>query len=111
MAYGKKWEGEWLADEECNSLTNNPHGICDACRPSDYEENGGHAMVVIAYDDDKFGGSFQILNSWGSDWGDDGKVWVPYRDLLNILKEYNPLIRKRNLFFLKMTRNQNKKKN
>ena len=34
----KKWEGEWLADEECNSLTNNPYGICDACRPSDYEE-------------------------------------------------------------------------
>ena len=82
MSYEKKWEGEWLADEECNSLTNNPYGICDACRPSDYEENGGHAMVVIAYDDDKFGGSFQILNSWGSDWGDDGKVWVPYRDFV-----------------------------
>tara|TARA_B110000444_G_scaffold157229_1_gene147013 strand:+ start:265 stop:393 length:129 start_codon:yes stop_codon:yes gene_type:complete len=26
----------------------------------------GHAMVIIAYDDDKYGGAFQILNSYGT---------------------------------------------
>lgn len=39
-----------------------------------------HAMCVIGYDDDKDGGAFQIMNSWGSDWGDNGFVWVKYDD-------------------------------
>jgi len=82
MAYDKKWEDKWLADEKCNILTNNPFAICDNHMPSDYNEVGGHAMVVIAYDDEKYGGSFQILNSWGNSWGDNGKVWVPYRDFV-----------------------------
>ena len=28
---------------------------------------GGHAMSVIGYDDIKFDGTFQIMNSWGSE--------------------------------------------
>jgi hypothetical protein len=32
---------------------------------------GGHAICVIGYDDRKEGGAFQIMNSWGSDWGDE----------------------------------------
>jgi C1A family cysteine protease len=39
---------------------------------------GGHCMCVIGYDDNKEGGAFQIMNSWGSDWGKDGVAWVPY---------------------------------
>lgn len=41
---------------------------------------GGHAMAVIGYDDEKFGGAFEIQNSWGADWGNDGYVWVKYDD-------------------------------
>jgi C1A family cysteine protease len=26
---------------------------------------GGHAMAVIGYDDERFGGTFEIVNSWG----------------------------------------------
>lgn len=48
---------------------------------------GGHAMCVIGYDDRKFGGSFQILNSWGPKWGKDGVGWVRYRDFKNFVKE------------------------
>ncbi|MBK8497649.1 MAG: peptidase C1 [Flavobacteriales bacterium] len=42
---------------------------------------GGHAMCVIGYDDFKLGndgGAFQIMNSWGREWGKNGIAWVPY---------------------------------
>ncbi|MDZ4824261.1 MAG: C1 family peptidase [Flavobacteriales bacterium] len=41
---------------------------------------GGHAMCVIGYDDYKFGnhGGFQIMNSWGQEWGNKGVAWIPY---------------------------------
>jgi len=41
----------------------------------------GHAMVAIGYDDNLFGGSVRIANSWGTEWGDRGKVWVKYSEL------------------------------
>ena len=41
---------------------------------------GGHAMVVVGYDDTKYGGAFEIMNSWGSSWGNSGFIWVPYDD-------------------------------
>lgn len=49
---------------------------------SDYSKRGfgGHAMCVIGYDDYKEGGSFQIMNSWGEDWGKKGIAWVRYSD-------------------------------
>lgn len=45
----------------------------------DYER-GGHAMVYVGYDDEKYGGSFRVLNSWGAGWGDDGYLWIRYED-------------------------------
>ena len=39
------------------------------------------ALCVIAYDDNQFGGAFQVANSWGSGWGDGGKTWVTYQDM------------------------------
>lgn len=41
---------------------------------------GGHAMCVIGYDDYKFGdqGGFQIMNSWGEEWGKRGIFWISY---------------------------------
>ena len=46
----------------------------------DYDR-GGHALSLIGYDDNKEGGSFLIINSWGKEWGDNGKIWVKYSDL------------------------------
>lgn len=37
---------------------------------------GGHAIVVVGYDDSKR--AFRILNSWGDDWGIDGYGWIHY---------------------------------
>lgn len=56
---------------------------------SDYQMNnfGGHAMCVIGYDDYKEGGAFQIMNSWGSEWGNDGIAWVRYKDFEYFTRE------------------------
>ncbi len=42
------------------------------------DRHGSHAMVIVGYDDNKFGGAFRYLNSWGPAWGDGGFIWVPY---------------------------------
>ena len=41
---------------------------------------GGHAMTVVGYDDEKLGGCFTVVNSWGDTWGDDGFVYIKYDD-------------------------------
>jgi len=43
----------------------------------------GHAMCVIGYDDTKDGGAFRIMNSWGTNWADNGFVWIKYADFAN----------------------------
>ena len=67
--------------EQCSNLTNDISGLCPTHKPEDWE-GGGHAMVLIAYDDEKYEGSFQIVNSWGEDWGDNGKIWIKYEDFV-----------------------------
>ena len=60
-------------------------------RPTNMDESqmgmGGHAMCVIGYDDRKFGGAFQIMNSWTPKWGNDGVAWVKYGDFKNYVRE------------------------
>ena len=46
---------------------------------------GGHAMCVIGYDDRKQG--FQIMNSWGPEWGVNGVGWVRYADFKEFVRE------------------------
>jgi hypothetical protein len=48
---------------------------------------GGHAMCVIGYDDRKFGGAFQLMNSWTEKWGKEGIAWVRYGDFKTYVKE------------------------
>lgn len=53
---------------------------------------GGHAMCVIGYDDNQYGGAFEIQNSWGSNWGNNGYIWVKYEDYANFSKYAYELI-------------------
>ena len=46
---------------------------------------GGHAMCVIGYDDRKQ--AFQIMNSWGPQWGNNGVAWVRYPDFKEFVRE------------------------
>lgn len=54
---------------------------------SDYYQRGfgGHAMCVVGYDDYYEGGSFLLMNSWGTEWGKGGFAWIRYSDF----KEFN----------------------
>lgn len=55
----------------------------------DYTQSGfgGHAMAVIGYDDRLAGGAFQIMNSWGPEWGENGIGWVRYGDFKEFTRE------------------------
>jgi hypothetical protein len=46
-----------------------------------YNTYGGHAMVIVGYDDNKYGGAFEILNSWGTEFGNEGFIWATYDDV------------------------------
>ncbi|MFK7949243.1 MAG: C1 family peptidase, partial [Saprospiraceae bacterium] len=39
---------------------------------------GGHAMVVVGYDESR--GAFEVMNSWGKNWGNDGFIYIKYAD-------------------------------
>lgn len=43
-------------------------------------QHGRHALCVVGYDDFKYGGAFEIQNSWGTDWANKGYIWVRYAD-------------------------------
>ena len=48
---------------------------------------GGHAMALVGYDDRKHGGAFEVMNSWGKQWGNGGYAWVRYQDFNHFVKE------------------------
>jgi len=45
---------------------------------------GGHAMVVVGYDDSKK--AFKLMNSWGKEWGDNGFGWITYKLFPEVVK-------------------------
>ena len=53
---------------------------------------GGHAMTIIGYDDNKYGGAFELMNSWGATWGNGGFIWVKYSDMAINCKEYYEMV-------------------
>jgi C1A family cysteine protease len=38
----------------------------------------GHGVAAVGYDDNRYGGAFKIMNSWGQGWGEGGYFWMPY---------------------------------
>lgn len=57
-------------------------------------QHGRHAMCVVGYDDNKYGGAFRVLNSWGTNWADKGFVWIPYKEFarysMMVIQAYGP---------------------
>lgn len=76
---------ENLYDEKNNSFYNN------GSSNESSEENTGHAIVIVGWDDnyskEKFinepnnNGAFIAYNSWSSDWGDNGYFYISYEDI------------------------------
>jgi hypothetical protein len=46
------------------------------------DKNEGHSLIAVGYDDLKYGGSIEIMNSWGEAWGNKGFARVKYKDYL-----------------------------
>lgn len=51
------------------------------------QDYGGHAVTIVGYDDNRYGGAFKVINSWSRNWGDDGYFWMPYNFAQGILSE------------------------
>jgi len=45
---------------------------------------GGHALCVVGYDEQR--GAFEVMNSWGTDWGNQGFSWMRYADFAKVVK-------------------------
>lgn len=60
-------------------------GPKDVYRGARYAYDGGHAMVIVGYDDTKQ--AFKLFNSWGENWGDRGFAWVGYDALVKQARE------------------------
>ena len=43
---------------------------------------GSHAMCIVGYDDKMAGGAFEVINSWGTAWGNKGFLWLPYKQVM-----------------------------
>jgi len=42
---------------------------------------GLHALTIVGYDDNR--SAFRIANSWGTNWGDGGFIWMNYNFVVN----------------------------
>ena len=54
------------------------HGPESVYNTASGQSLGGHAVTIVGYDDNRYGGAFKVINSWGRSWGDDGYFWMPY---------------------------------
>ena len=44
-----------------------------------------HAVTIVGFDHEK--GALKLINSWGTDWGDNGYAWVDYRAAQKLIRE------------------------
>lgn len=77
-----------------NLLTNGP---CIMALPVYSDKNdfwnghdyqGGHAICCIGYDEN----GFILLNTWGRNFGDNGKCYLPYSEMNKIIEAWGVLI-------------------
>ncbi len=63
-------------------------GIKKGTRVLDAEETDlpayGHALCVVGYDE--YRKAFEVMNSWGADWANDGYIWIEYDDYARYAK-------------------------
>jgi Papain family cysteine protease len=69
-------------------------------KPENSPNTGGHAVCIVGYDDNKFGGAFKIINSWGKNFGEEGYFWIRYSDykkqVKNAFQAFLPTKRSKN---------------
>ena len=60
-------------------------------RPNPQAADFDHALCLIGYDDSTR--TFELMNSWGTDWGDKGFVRIGYHDFLEDALQENGLLK------------------
>ncbi len=73
-----------------------PHPVTGFIRPQG-EPIGGHAYMIRGADDnlacpDGTRGAVRIINSWGVNWGQQGKAWLSYSDLDGLIKNHGEAV-------------------
>jgi hypothetical protein len=58
---------------------------------------GGHCVALVGWDDGR--GAFRIQNSWGTNWGDGGYLWIAYDAFSEIVQEAYSAYGSNNLLF------------
>ncbi len=53
-----EWTSEWFSSPPAHGQSN-------------------HSVIIVGWDDTK--SAWLIKNSWGTDWGEDGYMWIKYR--------------------------------
>jgi Papain family cysteine protease/Domain of unknown function (DUF4384) len=53
-----------------------PGTFAEPAPPADDKNQGGHAMAIVGYDEQRQ--AFRLINSWGKGWGDHGYAWISY---------------------------------
>lgn len=67
-----------------NSVTAENGYVLEA--PESYTEDGGHVMTIVGYDDTTQ--LLRVLNSWGSDWGNNGYFYMTYDAFVTLRRNY-----------------------
>ena len=67
--------------ESFQSENSNKYGIIPMPNTKTQKLLGGHAILLIGYDDKSK--TFKFQNSWGTNWGDKGYGYIPYDYVLN----------------------------
>jgi len=49
---------------------------------TDFVKIASHAMCIVGYDDKIGGGSFEVMNSWSTKWGNKGFFWLSYKQVM-----------------------------
>lgn len=74
VVVGTSWYEEMFEPKE--------HGGYLVPKGGDY---GGHAWLVVGYS--KTRNAFRMLNSWGRQWGEEGRAWIRYADLGMLIQD------------------------
>lgn len=76
--HGPIWTAIWAGAEGVDGpFKNYDGGVYDGCADDFVLPN--HAVVLVGWDDSKGpNGCWRLRNSWGTDWGENGYMWIPY---------------------------------
>lgn len=89
----------WLGDNWKFENYKGPSGTGYDCLLTAWPNDGGHAMTIVGYDDliectDPDGnprkGALVAINTWGDDWGDHGRYYIPYWSFDEKWEKYFP---------------------